>query len=114
MQMVKAVKDRKDVPFKYLIRYARKSYKNKRTEIEIIEVRNGIGVHVHDSDCNFSLGRDLRPCRRDIGDSDWEVEISYACHWDFHKGANRQYCSPDRRHRAVYGVLDGKFSLWMD
>lgn len=118
---VKDLKERKDVPFDEIVEYACKSYKNEPSEIDFVEIRDGYGKHIHDADCGYKEGNRLS-CMRDCDNSDWIVEISYVCKGLTHGGElykefglPPEPCNgPDGRHRALYGVLDGKFSLWMD
>jgi hypothetical protein len=90
------VENRLDVPFDAIKAYAAESYKVDISDIQVLSVENGYGVHKCTERC---LGREsVFGCMLHHNDSDWIVTVQY----------------DEKGHQAVYGVLRGEFSLWMD
>ncbi len=86
------VRARKDVPFDAILDDAAEMYGVDRAGIEV-SVSDGHGIHLHGADC----GEPVSHCDRSYDESDWLVLVTY---------------QPGRR--ALYGVLNGIHSLWID
>lgn len=90
------------------------------SDITVLKVEEGYGRHTHDRECYMRetfnketnryemVYRPTWPCMRDCDDSDWIVTLEYRM------GPNRLGWPEDHRAQAVYGIKDGKVSLWMD
>lgn len=76
----------------------------------IVEISRGYGRHVHTAGCGYVEG-DPISCMRNADDSDLIIELRYVCE----DGAGCYVTDTNgHEHGAVYGMLDGKFSLWLD
>jgi hypothetical protein len=94
VQTVKPIADRADIPFDAIKRQAAKDYGVPIDDLQV-SVQEGHGIHSHGNgnDCRLFGGE----CYSRHNNSDWIVTVVY-----------------DGYHEAVYGVLNGAYSLWMD
>ncbi len=93
--VTRPVRGRADVPFAAIIDDAAETYGVATEDVQVISVADGHGIHLHGADCDGPPAAGL--CERVYDESDWLVLVTYR---------------PGRR--ALYGVLNGVHSLWLD